>query len=96
MLSGRDIGVIIFIIVLLIAMITNSDDILYAFTIFVAFMIVVGTIINICTYIKDNYGHGKAELTMWCFLVMFTGPIAFMLHEIIYGSKDKNDKNKTK
>lgn len=59
MLSGRDIGVIIFIIVLLIAMITNSDDILYAFTIFVAFMIVAGTIINICTYIKDNYRHEK-------------------------------------
>jgi len=92
-LSGRDIGAIIFIIVLIIAIIMKSDDILYAFTIFAAFMIVIGTIINICTYIKDNYRHEKAELTMWCFLVMITGPIAFMLHEIIYGSKDKNDKN---
>jgi len=92
-LSGRDIGVIIFVIVLLIVIILNSEDIIYAFMIFIAFMMVAGMIIGMCAYIKDNYRHGKAELTMWCFLVMFTGPIAFMLYEIIYGSKDKNDKN---
>ena len=93
MLSGRDIGVIIFVIVLLIAIILNSEDIIYAFMIFVAFMTVAGMIIGMCAYIKDNYRHEKAELTMWCFLVMITGPLAFILHEIIYGSKDKNDKN---
>jgi len=78
------IQLIMFVTVLLLSAVFKSDEILEVFFIAVAFMIVIGTIANICEYISNKYTHSRTVYTLWCILVVFTGPIAFLIHEAVY------------
>lgn len=81
------IQVAIFIVGLVLSYILNREDIIYSVILFIAFSIVAGFFISACRYISKK--HRLIVSVSWCMLILFTGPIGYILHEIFYAIQDR-------
>ena len=85
--ASTAIQVAIFVIGLVLSFILNRDDIIYGVILFIAFSIVTGFFISVCRDISKK--HRIIVLVFWCMLILFTGPIGYILHEIFYAILDR-------
>jgi hypothetical protein len=90
-LTEKDIAVLSFIIILAVSILINSEDLFFGFMMFVAVMMVAGTIFNICRDIKHDCKHSKAGIVVWCILTTFTGPIALIISDLFCNEKKKEN-----
>ena len=85
-LSNKDLAILIFIIIFLlgifISYLFNTEDVILAISFIFAMFIYLGMVINFRLYMKKR--HRGLILVIWCFLIIISGPIAFIFHEILY------------